>query len=244
MIKKISNRIHDFYLGIVKYPFNKNKFRTNENSKLTIGKHVRIKNSKIFLNKDSELFIDEDCQLNGVKLYIDGVVKIGKNNVIGNHAISTGFRVNGSLVIGDFNRIDCSIWLRYNASVVIGNYNNINRRSELRADEKISIGDFNQISYNVMIWDTNTHNIYPVEKRRKLTIDKFPEYGYEYEKPKTKQVIIKSDNWIGKNVSILKGTEIANRCIVAYGCILTNMSIDDNNTIISELNVKTIKNKI
>lgn len=244
MIKKISNRVHDFYLGIVKYPFYRNIFRTNAASKLTIGKHVTIKNSEIYLSKDSELIIDEGCELNKVRLYIDGIAKIGKNNIIGNDEVSIGFRVNGSLVIGDFNRINCSIWSRFNSAVIIGNYNSINKGSELRSDEKISIGDFNQISYNVMIWDTNTHNIYPYEKRRKLTLDKFPSIGYEYEKPKTKQVIIMSDNWIGKNVSILKGTEIANRCIVAYGCILTNMSIDNNNTIITELNVKTIKNKI
>lgn len=55
-------------------------------------------------------------------------------------------------------------WIRYNANVRIGNYNNINERSWLRADEQITIGDYNQISYNVMIWDTNTHNIYTPSK--------------------------------------------------------------------------------
>ena len=66
-------------------------------------------------------------------------------------------------------------------NVRIGNYNNINERSWLRADEQITIGDYNQISYNVMIWDTNTHNIYTPSKRRELTEKYYPFFGYEYE---------------------------------------------------------------
>lgn len=71
---------------------------------------------------------------------------------------------NGSLDIGHHNRFMNRFWIRYNANVRIGNYNNINERSWLRADEQITIGDYNQISYNVMIWDTNTHNIYTPSK--------------------------------------------------------------------------------
>ena len=48
------------------------------------------------------------------------------------------------------------------------------KRSWLRADEQITIGDYNQISYNVMIWDTNTHNIYTPSKRRELTEKYYP----------------------------------------------------------------------
>ena len=95
-----------------------------------------------------------------------------------------------------------------------------------------------------MIWDTNTHNIYTADKRRVLTDSKYPSFGYEYEKPKTSPVTIGSDNWIGKNVSLLKGTKIANRCIIGYSTVLSNIKLEDNKTIVTSYNYKILDNKI
>lgn len=242
---KIKNILYGIYLSSVKFPFKKNKIRITSNSKISFGNNVKIRNSRIFLlTKDAEIFIDDNCILNGVNIYVRGNVKIGKSNIIGYEKQSIDWRIEGDLTIGDFNKIQCSIWQRFNSSVGVGNSNNINFNSELRADEKIIIGDFNQISYNVMIWDTNTHNIYEHKKRRKLTIEKYPVFGYEFEKPISKPVIINDDNWLGKNVTILKGSEICNRCIIAYGTLISNKKIKDNQTVFSKNDIKVIDNEI
>lgn len=75
---------------------------------------------------------------------------------------------NGSLVIGNHTKLACQrFWIRFGGKCKIGNYTNINSGTEIRVDELVCIGDFCQISYNIRIWDTNTHCIYPSEKRKK-----------------------------------------------------------------------------
>ena len=147
---------------------------------------------------------------------------------------------NGSLDIGHHNRFMNRFWIRYNANVRIGNYNNINERSWLRADVQITIGDYNQISYNVMIWDTNTHNIYTPSKRRELTEKYYPFFGYEYEKPSTKPVKIGSDCWIAQNAAILKGTELEDEVIVGFCTILLGTSIPFGTTVVNKVEYRFV----
>ena len=103
-----------------------------------------------------------------------------------------------------------------------------------------SIGDYNQISYNVMIWDTNTHNIYTPSKRRELTEKYYPFFGYEYEKPSTKPVKIGSDCWIAQNAAILKGTELEDEVIVGFCTILLGTSIPFGTTVVNKVEYRFV----
>ena len=125
--------------------------------------------------------------------------------------------------------------MRFRSDLKIGRYTNVNEGSEIRVDEKVTIGDFNQISYNVNIWDTNTHNIYPKDERRKIAVENYPIFGYEYEKPKTKAIKIGSDCWLGKEVTILKGVELGDNVIVGYRTILSNCKIEDSHKVFSKI---------
>lgn len=246
LINKIINRIYWFFKFGSKQIFCNSKIIGSKNSSVNIHKSAQINQSIIYLHEDSLLIIEEGTIIKNSNISIKGTVIIGKNNIIygdkNNNKLS--ITVDGDLQIGNYNRIQSRILIRYGGKVTIGNHNNINHESELRSDEKISIGNFNQISYKVIIWDTNTHNIYPAQERRNLTIDKFPIFGYEYEKPKTKPVIIGDDCWIGREAALLKGSTLSNKCILGFRTVLSDFKTEESTTIVSQVSNKVLINKI
>jgi acetyltransferase-like isoleucine patch superfamily enzyme len=128
--------------------------------------------------------------------------------------------------------------VRYNGVLAIDRYTNINEYSEIRCDENIKIGKYTQISYNVNIWDTNTHCIFPSHKRRLLAEKHFPLLGYDGEKPVTIPVLIGDDCWIGKDSSIMKGCHIGNECIIGFHTILINKQIPEGKTVTNSIDLK------
>ena len=264
MLKKISNIKWSFFLK------GKNNIKSFNPDFPKIASFSTLKSCHFYLNETTELIIDSGCSLKNVKIFAfsgvnriyigkntkisdsiiitnDGNISIGKNNIIQKpeDSFQTKFQVdNGSLRIGDYNRISCVIWIRFGGLVEIGSRNAINQRTEIRADEKITIGDYNQISYDCVIWDTNTHNIYTAEKRREITDKQYPAFGLEYEKPKTSPVAIGNDCWIGRRVSILKGTSIGDKCVIAFNTTLSKQQLRSNSTVINSYNLIIKKNDL
>lgn len=248
-----------------KYLFQKSIVIVEKGSSLNIGKNCKIQTSKIIVKGNNQVTISENCIIkkstlafysaNGfnesfigsntkfedVNLNCYGSFRCGEFNIFKQTSktpMLTTF--NGSLVVGHHNRFMNRFWIRFNAKIEIGNYNNINEGSWLRSDELIKIGDFNQISYNVMIWDTNTHNIYSPDKRRELTIKYYPFFGYETEKPITKPVTIASDCWIAQNAVIFKGTTLNDEVNVGYGTFIFNKNIPAKTTVVNKVDLKQI----
>lgn len=234
-----------------------------EGSKLTIGKSCKIQKAKIVVKHHNNVTISDNCEIknstlafysnNGlnesiiganssfenVNLQCYGSFKCGEYNIfkqMSKTPMLTTF--NGSLIIGHHNRFMNRFWIRFNAKIEIGNYNNINEGSWLRADEYISIGNYNRISYNVMIWDTNTHNTYEAQTRREMTEKYFPFFGFETEKPVTKPIIIKSDCWIAQNAVIFKGTTLNKEVNVGFGTFISNKTIPEKTTVVNKIELK------
>lgn len=253
-----------------RYMFYGSKVTIEKGGIFEIGKNVAIKNSQIYVKKGARLMIGDNTTLSKVsismivgencEIYIGkgckieafnlsltkGRIQIGDYNLMqkGDATVKPHFEVGGTLTIGDYNRLRCSIWLRFNGQVAIGSRNAINEGTEIRSDEKVTIGDYNQISYDCILWDTNTHNLYKAEKRREITDNQYPDFGLEFEKPKTLPITIGSDCWIGKGVSVLKGSRVADKCIVGYGALLSNISVSENKTIMNQPNLKIIDNQV
>lgn len=239
------NKIFKVFKGFlvigVKFIFQKNKFSIGKNTSVKIDKSVKIKNTIIILADNSQIFIDDGTVLENVSIYVKGSLHIGKNNFINNkdkfnrkQYNNLRLYVNGKCNIGSFNRVRADISVRFKAFLSIGDNTNINSGSEIRSDEYVKIGSFNQISYNVMIWDTDTHNMYVAEKRREITVKTFPSFGYEVEKPKTKPVFIGDDCWLGKDVYILKGCKLEDKSIIGTGTKIINLTVPNNSTVISK----------
>jgi acetyltransferase-like isoleucine patch superfamily enzyme len=197
---------------------------SDRTSKIQRGKNVVIRNSSIILKDNSTLIIDEDVTIDGYSIYLErGVLRLGKNCIIDcDHEKAWITISNGSIKIGNNCLIRASIWVRFCGELTIGNYNTINRGTMIRCDERIDIGNFNMISYECLIFDTNTHEILPIEERRKITIKDFPFFGREFRRPKTKPVKIGSDVWIGQRAIVLKGTIMEDVSIAATAVVISN----------------------
>ncbi len=199
-------------------------------SSLVKGTGVEIINTKITLTGKSGVIIHDDVRLDGYDINInDGYLEIGDHSQLikGRQALNPIISINkGELHIGPYNSIKADLKIRFGGICTIGTYNSINEGTEIRCDQSVTIGDYNLVSYECMIYDTNTHCIYPPEIRRKRTRGDFPTIGIETEKPDTKAVTIGSDNWLGKRCVILKGCVLGNEVIVGTNAVASNLKVD------------------
>ncbi len=207
------------------------------------GRHSRIINSSVYVDRDSCLILEDDAFILNTDVYVHGIIHIGKNSYLGD--VNKRMRItieDGKFRVGHHSKVSSDwVWIRFGGSINVGNYTNINYGGQLRSDESIIIGDYCMISYNVNVWDTNTHSFYSPKIRREITETYWPLYGKEIEKPKTLPVKIGNDVWIGENVSILKGTCIGNRVTIGLGTIIAGKEIPDDSTVISNQNVRILR---
>ena len=226
------------------YLFKKTYFRICSGSVCNVGHHVSINNSRIIAVNDSIIEIANNVVIDNATIFVDG----GKF-IIGEHSIIRGdlnpVLINieeGETHIGHHSKVSAKrFWIRFGGILRIGNYMNINNGSEVRCDESISIGSYNQISYDINIWDTNTHNILPVEDRRRVAEKYFPYFGKETNRPLTKPVVIGDDCWIGERASILKGSIIGNDTIVGYNTLIVGKQIPANSTVVNNIDLQIIQ---
>lgn len=217
--------------------------RVRSNSTFQCAKSAVIRNASVYIDEGSTLILEDGAQLFNCDVYVHGTMCIGKHTKIGSQKKRIQVTIDdGSMAVGHHSQVLFDkVWIRFGGQLSIGDYTNINQGGQLRTDESVSIGDYCMISYNVNIWDTNTHTFYPAEKRRELTEKYWPYYGREVEKPKTAPVAIGSDVWIGENVSILKGSSIGDASIIGYGCTLVDKQIEAGAKVVPETNVRIIK---
>lgn len=214
--------------------------------KMLAPSKVIIRNSMVYVDKTSSLVLHEGVRLEGIGLWVTngGCVEIGSHSFFerGNNAVQTEYIINsGTLKVGDHTKLACQrLWVRYGGCIAIGQYTNINSGSEIRADEKVEIGNYCQLSYNLRIWDTNTHCVYSPEKRRKLARDHFPSFGFEYERPRTAPIIIGDGVWIGERASIMKGTTLGENVIVGYNTTVIEKYIPVGRTVVQEIALRII----
>lgn len=224
-----------------KYLFTRSYCRVCETGNFFVGKNVSIKKSKIYVYPGSELIIGDSVNIENCVISINkGGLYIKSNSILGIPNVSSLINIEeGKLNIGPFSYVKTNrIWIRFGGICSIGKYTNINRGSEIRCDSSITIGDYNQISYNVNIWDTNTHNILSKNTRRELSEKYFPYLGFEKEKPITAPIIIGNDCWIGQNSTIFKGSIIKDEAILGFGSLITGQTIPEKSTAVNDLSLK------
>ena len=215
-------------------------------SAFACAKGCKIVNSKIHLQNNSTLIIENGVIIKQTRFLLSkGVVRVGEQSFFSNGVMPTKQEIivsNGNITFGKFNRIRAQkFWVRFGGVIKFGDYINLNEYSEIRCDESIQIGDFVEISYHVRIWDTNTHELEPLEKRRNRWIEQYLKRDVS-EKPKTKPIIIGSDTWIGESVSILKGSILGTGCVCGYATCISGKQIPDNMTVINQVELRVFPN--
>lgn len=245
MVYLVNKLIRKFKDTKWRYFLSKTHIRIVKGAKFKIGKNVEIINCNIYVDSASTLILSDEVKLENLDItIINGQINIGAYsfiNTISGYQRGVYLINSGRLDVSDHSKLQSDrVWVRFSGVVKIGRYTNINYGSEIRSDESVIIGNYVQISYNVRIWDTNTHCIYDIEKREQLTRDKFPNFGYEYEKPNTSPVKIGNNCWIGEKSTILKGSKIGNNVIIGYNTMISGKKIPDNKKIIQEVNLRIL----
>lgn len=226
-----------------KWRYYSSNVRIRRSAKFRASSCVKIINTNVAVDSNSTLILEEGAQIINCDVYVHGSMHIGKHTKIGSQKKRITVTIDdGQLTIGHHSQLLSDwTWIRFGGQLYIGDYTNINGGGQLRADESVRIGDYCMISYNVNIWDTNTHTFYPAEKRRGLTEKYWPYYGREIEKPKTAPIVIGSDVWIGENVGILKGSTVGSGSVIGLGCTIAGKHIEDGTKVVPESNIRIIK---
>lgn len=202
-----------------------------EDSEVVIGRQTEMVAVNCFCKKQTLVHITSNVHMASYDLMLNhGLLEIGDYCEFyqGRNGLRPYIQIlEGEVHISDHNVVKADFWVRFGGKIKVGVYNCINERTELRADNQIVIGNYNMISYECNIWDTNTHCMYEVEKRRDITRNMYPVIGGEFECPKTKPVFIGSDCWIGKRAVLLKGTIIEDKAIVGVGTLVSNQTIHE-----------------
>ena len=230
----------------IKYLFHKVVFRTFKGANCSIGEDCDIRRSKILVSCGANLRIGNNVVIQNAEIYVEkGSLILEDFCIIGDPYTQIKIIINdGHVALQHHCKLSCNrVWVRFGGLLTVGSYTNVNRGGEIRCDDNIAIGDYNQISYNVKIWDTNTHNMLIKEKRREVAERYFPYFGYEESRPDTSPVVIGNDCWIGESSAILKGSSIGNNVIVGFRTTIAGKSIDDSNIVVQDLKIKQIESK-
>lgn len=205
------------------------------NSSLTIGKNISF-NSALYIGNNSEVIIEDDCvfENNIIRITNHSKVYFGKGVMMLSGPVATiAIEVdNGTLTLDGYNRFMSDILVRFGGVMKVGKYTGIGYNSEIRCEESVTIGDYGLFSYDLCIYDTDTHSTDWQERRKRIT-EGYPVGTAEKVKPRTKPVTIGDDVWLGKGATITKGTQIGNRCMVGIRTVVGGGEYSDDTTIVS-----------
>lgn len=245
VIKSIAKIFIKFYLrkdqtSVIHGPYPrasnfKGRITLAQGSSLKLGQNIKF-NGSIWIGNNSSVIVEDGCHFNNVTITIDNnsSVFIGKDSFISpefENPISI-FINNGSFHLEGANRIACNIAVNFGGTLKIGLYTRIGNNSEIICDDSVDIGAYGLFSYDVCIYDSDSHST-NWEKRRERIVAGHPIGTSEIEKPNTKPVIIGDNVWLGKGATITKGTNIGNRCIVGIRTVVGGGNYPDDSSIVS-----------
>ena len=215
--------------------FRKGKINIGKNSSLIIEENVKI-NAKIFISENCNLLIRKNSFINNsiIEIQNQSIVDLGEGGILeGSEKYPIYIRVNnGTLHLAEKVIIRANISVQFGGILTIGKHSGIGYGSEIRCEERIDIGEYVVISYDVCIYDTNTHSTDWKERRKRID-NGYPNGMWEKLKPDTKPIHIGDDVWIGKGATILKGCIIGKRNIIGIRTTLSNEQIEDDSVVVT-----------
>lgn len=221
-------------------------------NQIVLGDALRIKNSRIYIT-NSKVNI-------GIKTSLDNSICIFENSdiTIGNQATFykaiLHCRDNSNFSCGDYFNLNGSYCdkkgiFSYNSHIKIGlnfnffahaqlkqsqftagNHISINQGTQIRVIKSLTIGSYVLVSYDCLIFDTNTHSINHLDRREEFDLG-FPNTTVQNEINAHKivclPIIIGDDVWIGTRAIIFKGTEIGHQVIVGANAVVAGIKVPD-----------------
>lgn len=182
---------------------------------INISKGFKGQINKDIIGKNNIISIGENCNCNNLKIYIRG-----NNNKI---------KIGNNCYFGPLN----SIWAEgENNQIEIGDKCTFTLRNHLNAQEnntRILIGEDCMISNNVIIRTSDSHPIYDLNTRQRIN--------------PAQDVVIGNHVWIAPNVKVMKGSIIADGCVVGSDTTI-NKEYLQKNTLIVGRPAKVIRENI
>ena len=155
------------------------------------------------------------------QVFSDGLVIIGKNvKLITEKNATITFGKN--VIVKD----NTTIYAKKNANIIMGNNTSTGHHTEISANQLITIGDDVIMGAHTYITDSNHgYSLKGIPFRKQpMEVDK---------------VLIGNNVWLGRNVMLLKGSDLSNDTIVAAGAVVTKRF--SGNVILGGVPAKVIK---
>lgn len=144
----------------------------------------------------------------------DGLLTVGIDYIgFSDRSDKTLLNIKGNLKVkGDFTIQRGSRWdIGTNATVTLGNNGYIHSFSLFVIMHQLEIGDDCAISWNCQFLDSDFHEI-----------------SYPGKKDSSNPIKIGNKVWIGSNVSIYKGTQIPDGCVIAANSVVRGVFTEEN----------------
>lgn len=144
----------------------------------------------------------------------DGLLTVGIDYIgFSDKSDKTLLNIKGNLKVkGNFTiQRGCRIDIGTNATATFGNNGYIHSFSLIVIMHQLEIGDDCAISWNCQFLDTDFHDI-----------------SYPGKKSSSNPIKIGNKVWIGSNVSIFKGTQIPDGCVIAANSVVRGVFTEEN----------------
>jgi acetyltransferase-like isoleucine patch superfamily enzyme len=203
-----------------------------KNAQVTVGADGCLTRGRITIN-DSSVHIGEGWRLTKVMFSVNNksTFKAGKHHLLDSDPYfkSGLFVSNGKIDFGDNVNIH-SHTICHDGVFSVGNNAFFNAGSQIRCADAITFGDNIFVSYECLIFDSNTHSVDAAQRKQEIT-DGYPNETIQTKKSKlqvkTFPIHIGNDVWIGTRAIIFKGTRIGNEVIVGAGAVLSGVVVAD-----------------
>lgn len=208
-----------------------------KNSSLELGDNAAIKKS-IFVISNSKGSIGRNMNVSDitVNLMNNSDFKAGDYLLIdgGRHALSGFYSNSSSVSLGDnvnlYAKVICSKGVfKINDNVFI------NEGTQIRCHHKIEMGSNIFISYECIIFDTNTHSLHHYDRREEIKKG-FPNSTFQDDdlitKIKTAPISLSDDVWIGTRAIIFKGTSLGKAVIVGAASVVSGIDVPDEKKVL------------
>lgn len=211
------------------------RIRLQRGTKLILGNHSSL-DGTVTLANGSRLTIGTRSVINRVDISGDGgCIDIGEANWWNAYSEKCRMRVQvraGELRTENNVILDVgSLMVKPGAKMSFGEYASVGERTEIRAEAGVRVGAYTMISYDVSIFDSNTHSLRPEDRRRE--VHTYFSGPVELGKVRREPVAIGSDCWIGHSASILKGASLGDRCIVGTHAVVPAGNYPADSTLVA-----------
>jgi acetyltransferase-like isoleucine patch superfamily enzyme len=205
-------------------------------SKVKLGDQGRISYS-ILLVQESELHWSDHFQMKQMVANITESSKFEAGSYLmldGGRSSKSGLYIRASQLswgenVNHFAQTHCM-----RSSFIIGNHVFINEGTQIRCAHSIHMGNHIFISYDCLIFDTNTHSVEAAERREEIRAG-YPNATKQTDigqtKIKTGPISIGDDVWIGTRAVIFKGTQLDSEVIVGAAAVLSGTKAAKGSTV-------------